>query len=74
MIPNPFTAVTAVTEAVKAQIDNRVDAIFADIDAEETPLASGVKSQGTGIFDLLDGVVHAIAELEKQVTRRDKAA
>jgi hypothetical protein len=37
-------------------------------------LAYGVKSRGTAIVDLLDGVVHAIAELEKQLPKQDKAA
>jgi hypothetical protein len=33
-----------------------------------------VGSRSDSIVDMLDGVVHAIAELEKQLPKQDKAA
>jgi hypothetical protein len=70
MFPNPFAGMS---DALKAELNRRIGAMFADINAEESPIAYGVKSHGPAIFDMLDGVVHAIAELEKQVNH-DKAA
>ncbi len=87
---NPFEEIQARMEALKADfsrraadaaagvaaaVKGRVDAIFGDINAEETPVAHGIRQCGDATYDLLDGVVHAIAELEKRLPgKNDKAA
>ena len=64
MFPNRFTGLT---DALKAEVTRRVGAIFADIDADKSPLAHGIQTRGNTIVDLLDGVIHAVAELEKRL-------
>lgn len=72
---NPFNALTAGIDAIKNGIGARVRQIFADVDAKETPLAHGIGERGDSLLDLIDGAVHAIAELEKRLPeRRDNAA
>jgi hypothetical protein len=86
MNPNLFAALTArlealktdiavKAEAIKAQYKSRVDGMFADIDADATPVTYGIRAHGDSFIDLIDGAVHAIAELEKQLPKKeDKAA
>jgi hypothetical protein len=47
----------------------RVKAIFADINLDESPLAKGIESHSDSVVDLVDRLVHAAAELEKQLAR-----
>lgn len=76
---NPISALQSGLDQLKSGLQSslnaRVDAIFADIDPEQSPLAYGIKDGGSAIFDLVDRTVHAIAELEKRLPeRRDNAA
>ena len=47
-------------------IRERIAKIFADI-GEDTPIAYGMKDQSQSLVDLLDGVIHGIAALERRL-------
>lgn len=59
---------------IAGMIRDRITSIFTDISPEESPLAHGIQAKSDSIVDMLDGMVHAIAELEKQVQKHDEAA
>lgn len=72
---NPINTLVSGMEALKNGVAARVRKIFADVDPEQTPLAHSIGERGDSLLDLLDGAVHAIAELEKRLPEnRDKAA
>jgi len=47
--------------------DQRVSAMFADIDPAVSPHAHAVQNAGHGFYDLIDGLVHAVAAIEKDL-------
>jgi hypothetical protein len=51
---------------IGGMIRERIAKIFADI-GEDTPIAYGIKEQSQSLVDLLDGVIHGIAELERRL-------
>jgi hypothetical protein len=55
---------------VAEQLSQKIDAMFADIDPETSPRAYQVKSAGNNVLDLIGGLVHAVAELEKDLAGR----
>lgn len=57
---------------VAEQLSQKIDAIFSDIDPEASPHAYRIKDAGTNVLDLIDGVVHAIAAIEKDIAARIK--
>jgi hypothetical protein len=62
---------------IRGLIAARFRRIFSDISPQESPLAHGIQDRGNSRADLLDGVIHAVAELEKRVPKpggEDKAA
>jgi hypothetical protein len=58
---------------IKGMFADRVKAIFADINPDESPLAKGIESHSASMVDLVDGLVHAVAELEKQLPKEEAA-
>jgi hypothetical protein len=55
---------------VAEQLNQKIEAIFADIDPEASPRAYQVKEAGNNVLDLIGGLVHAVAELEKDLAGR----
>lgn len=55
---------------VAEQMENKINEIFADIDPEKSPRTYAVKSVGNNIIDIIDGLVHAVADIEKDLTGR----
>jgi hypothetical protein len=60
---------------IPGMVRARVAKIFADI-GEDTPIAYGIKGHSQSLVDLLDGVIHGSAELERRLPpiEDDKAA
>ena len=56
-----------------AHVEERVASIFEDIDPEATPHAYSVKAAGNTVLDLIDGLVHAVAAIEKDLAAREAA-
>ena len=54
-----------------AHVEERVASIFEDIDPEATPHAYSVKAAGNTVLDLIDGLVHAVAAIEKDLAARE---
>ena len=54
-----------------AHVEERVASIFEDIDPEASPHAYSVKAAGNTVLDLLDGLVHAVAAIEKDLGARE---
>jgi hypothetical protein len=52
---------------IPGMIRRRIEQIFADINPEETPLAHGIRSHSESVLDMLDGLIHAVAEIEKKL-------
>ncbi|BBX52226.1 hypothetical protein GCM10009645_15540 [Mycolicibacterium poriferae] len=72
---NPFQSLIGMADGFKSEYGRRVRAIFSDVDPEQSPLAHSVQSKGDSIVDLLDGLVHAVAELEQRLPEKgDRAA
>lgn len=59
---------------IKGLFAQRERAIFADINPDESPRTKGIESRGGSIVDLIDGLIHVVAELEKQLPKQEKAA
>lgn len=55
---------------VAEQMENKINEIFADIDPEQSPRTYAVKSVGNNIIDIIDGLVHAVADIEKDLRGR----
>ena len=55
---------------VAEQMENKINEIFADIDPEKSPRTYAVKSVGNNVIDIIDGRVHAVADIEKDLTGR----
>lgn len=64
--PNPFAALAA-------RFEVRIDLMFADI-GPDTPVTQGIRAHGNSLIDLIDGAVHAIQKLERQLLSQDRAA
>ena len=54
-----------------AHVEERVASIFEDIDPEASPHAYSVKTAGNTVLDLIDGLVHAVAAIEKDLAARE---
>jgi hypothetical protein len=54
-----------------AHAEERVASIFEDIDPEASPHAYSVKAAGNTVLDLIDGLVHAVAAIEKDLAARE---
>ena len=54
-----------------AHVEERVASIFEDIDPEASPHAYSVKAAGNTVLDLIDGLVHAVAAIEKDLAERE---
>ena len=72
MFPFPFGGFQL--PDIKGLFAARIRAIFADINPDESPLARGIESRSDSMVDILDGLVHAVAELEKKLPKQDEAA
>ena len=57
---------------IAEQMEQKVNSIFADIDPEESPRTYAVKTAGNNVIDLIDGLLHAVADLEKEVRARGR--
>jgi hypothetical protein len=54
-----------------AHAEERVASIFEDIDPEASPHAYSVKAAGSTVLDLIDGLVHAVGAIEKDLAARE---
>lgn len=57
---------------VAEQMEQKLSAIFDDIDPEESPRTYAVKATGKNVMDLIDGLIHAVADLEKDLRTRGR--
>ncbi len=57
---------------IAEQMQQKVNEIFADIDPEHSPRTYAVKSGGNNVIDLIDGLIHAVADIEKDVRTRGR--
>lgn len=66
---NPFDRLNQ----MGGEVQKQVDAIFDDIDPKVSPHAYSVKqaAQGRALIGLIDGLVHAVAAVEKDLASRD---
>jgi hypothetical protein len=59
---------------IKRMFAQRQRAIFADINPDKSPRTKGIESRSGSMLDLIDGLVHVVAELERQPPKQEKAA
>jgi hypothetical protein len=67
--PNPFEALgAAINGAVQKANKKRLDDAFADIEPSEyLPVTHSIRTYGDGGNELLRGLIHAFAELERRL-------
>jgi len=55
---------------VAEQMEQKINDMFADIDPENSPRTYAVKSAGKNVIDIIDGLIHAVADIEKDLRNR----